>query len=54
VTSAPRRRASSASATPIRPEARLPRKRTASRGSRVPPAETRTRLPASLVRLGSE
>ena len=46
VTPAPRRRASSASATPIRPEERLPTKRTASSGSRVPPAETRTRLPA--------
>ena len=48
VTSAPRRRASSASATPIRPDERLPTKRTASSGSRVPPAETSTRLPASL------
>ena len=38
VTSAPRRRASAASATPMRPEERLPRKRTASSGSRVPPA----------------
>ena len=41
----PRRRgarASSASATPIRPEERLPRNRTESSGSRVPPAETRT------------
>ena len=44
---APRARASAASATPIRPDERLPRKRTASSGSRVPPAVTRTRLPAS-------
>ena len=42
VTLAPRRLASTASATPIRPEERLPRKRTASSGSRVPPALTRT------------
>ena len=49
-TSAPRRRASSASATPIRPDERLPRKRTASIGSRVPPAVTSTRLPASVAR----
>ena len=49
VTSAPRRRASAASATPIRPEERLPTKRTASIGSRVPPAETTTRRPAQLV-----
>ncbi len=47
VTCAPRRRASAASATPMRPEERLPTKRTASIGSRVPPAETSTRLPAS-------
>ena len=47
VTSAPRSRASSATATPIRPEERLPRKRTASSGSRVPPALTSTLLPAS-------
>ena len=46
VTSAPRRRASSASATPMRPDERLPMKRTASSGSRVPPAVTSTRLPA--------
>ena len=44
-TSAPRRRASSASATPIRPDERLPTKRTASTASRVPPAVTSTRLP---------
>ena len=48
VTSAPRRRASSASATPMRPEDRLPTKRTASSGSRVPPALTSTRLPWSV------
>ena len=47
VTCAPRRRASAASATPMRPDERLPTKRTASIGSRVPPAEIRTRLPAS-------
>ena len=46
-TSAPRRRASSASATPMRPDERLPTKRTASTASRVPPAVTSTRLPAS-------
>ena len=40
-TLAPRRAASSASAAPIRPELRLPRKRTGSSGSRVPPAVTR-------------
>src|SRR3954467_5384922 len=44
-TSAPRRRASSASATPMRPDERLPTKRTESSGSRVPPAATSTRLP---------
>ena len=38
MTSAPRRAASSASAKPMRPEERLPTKRTASIGSRVPPA----------------
>ena len=42
VTFAPRRLASAASATPMRPDERLPRKRTASSGSRVPPAVTRT------------
>ncbi len=47
VTSAPRSRAASASATPIRPEERFPRNRTASSGSRVPPAVTSTRRPAS-------
>ena len=46
-TSAPRRRASSASATPMRPDERLPTKRTLSIGSRVPPAVTITRRPAS-------
>ena len=40
VTSAPRRLASSASATPMRPDERFPTKRTASSGSRVPPADT--------------
>ena len=48
VTSAPRFRASSASATPIRPEERFPTKRTESSGSRVPPAVTSTRFPASV------
>ncbi len=43
VTSAPRRVAAAASASPIRPLERLPMKRTGSIGSRVPPAETRTR-----------
>ena len=47
ITSAPRRRASSASATPMRPDERLPTNRTLSSGSRVPPAVTSTRLPAS-------
>ena len=47
VTSAPRLRASSASATPMRPDERLPTKRTESSGSRVPPAETSTRRPCS-------
>jgi hypothetical protein len=47
VTSAPRLRASSATATPMRPDERLPRNRTASSCSRVPPAETTTRRPAS-------
>ena len=47
ITSAPRRRASSASATPILPEERFPTKRTLSSGSRVPPAVIRTRRPAS-------
>ena len=49
VTSAPRRRASSARATPMRPDERLPTKRTASIGSRVPPALTSTCLPDRLV-----
>ena len=47
VTRAPRRAASSASANPIRPEDRLPTKRTASIGSRVPPAVTSTDRPSS-------
>ncbi len=47
VTSAPRRAASAAKATPIRPEERLPTKRTGSIGSRVPPAVTSTRRPSS-------
>ena len=42
VTLAPRRCASSASANPMRPDERLPTKRTASIGSRVPPAVTST------------
>ena len=45
-TSAPRRRASSASATPMRPDERLPTKRAASSGSRVPPAVTSDALAA--------
>ena len=45
-TSAPRRRAPSASASPIRPLERLPMKRTESIGSRVPPAVTSTRSPS--------
>ena len=44
---APRRAASAASAKPIRPLERLPTKRTASSGSRVPPAVTSTRMPSS-------
>ena len=47
VTSAPRRAASAASAKPIRPLERLPTNRTASSGSRVPPAVTSTRMPSS-------
>ena len=47
VTLAPRRLAASASANPIRPEERLPMKRTASIGSRVPPALTSTFTPRS-------
>ena len=46
VTAAPRRAASSATAKPMRPEERLPTKRTASIGSRVPPAVIKTRTPA--------
>ena len=46
-TSAPRALASAASAAPMRPDERLPRKRTPSSGSRVPPAVTSTRRPAS-------
>ncbi len=45
VTSAPSAAAASASAKPMRPDERLPTKRTASIGSRVPPAVTRTRSP---------
>src|SRR5918911_462619 len=41
VTEAPRAAASSASAKPMRPELRLPTKRTESIGSRVPPAGQR-------------
>ncbi len=48
VTLAPRRWASSASASPIRPDERLPTKRTASIGSRVPPAVTSTFKPSRL------
>ena len=46
VTVAPRATAVSASAYPCRPDDRLPRNRTGSRYSRVPPAETTTCLPA--------
>ena len=46
VTSAPRRAAAAARARPMRPLERLPRKRTGSIGSRVPPAVTRTRSPS--------
>ena len=46
VTSAPRRAAAAARAMPMRPLERLPRKRTESIGSRVPPAVTRTRRPS--------
>src|SRR5579884_1960113 len=46
VTSAPRATAAAASAYPCRPEERLPRYRTGSRGSRVPPAEMTTRSPS--------
>ena len=47
VTSAPRRAASSAIANPMRPEDRLPTKRTESIGSRVPPAVTSSLSPSS-------
>ena len=50
VTSAPRARAASAIATPCLPLDRLPRKRTGSSGSRVPPAVTTTRRPARSLR----
>ncbi len=46
VTSAPRAAAARARAYPCRPEDRLPRNRTGSRYSRVPPAETTTWRPA--------
>ena len=46
VTAAPRSRAARARARPILPLERLPRTRTGSSGSRVPPAVTRQRLPA--------
>ena len=45
-TDAPRPAASTATASPCLPDERLPRKRTGSMGSRVPPAVTRTRRPA--------
>ena len=48
VTSAPRASAASASAKPMRPEELLPRKRTLSIGSRVPPAVTSTLTPRQL------
>ncbi len=47
VTAAPRARATSASAKPMRPEELLPTKRTLSIGSRVPPAVTSTLSPRS-------
>src|SRR5664280_903376 len=50
VTSAPRAAAVLASATPWRPDERLPRKRTGSRCSRVPPALTTTWRPARSAR----
>ena len=43
-------RAAAASATPCRPDDRLPRNRTGSSGSRVPPAETTTCRPARSAR----
>ena len=46
VTRAPRLMAASARATPCLPLDRLPMKRTGSRGSRVPPAETRMLTPS--------
>ena len=46
-TVAPASRAAAASATPCLPEERLPRNRTGSRGSRVPPALMVTVRPAS-------
>ena len=46
VTRAPRARAASATAMPIRPVLRLPMKRTGSIGSAVPPAVTTTCQPA--------
>ena len=46
VTSAPRARARSTIAKPCRPLERLPRKRTGSRSSRVPPTDTTRCLPA--------
>ena len=45
VTSAPRAAAAAAIAAPIFPDERLPRKRTASTASRVPPAVTTTWRP---------
>ena len=50
-TRAPRSAAATASATPCLPLERLPRKRTGSIGSRVPPADTATVTP-SRSRLG--
>ena len=52
VTSAPRATAARARATPCRPDDRLPRKRTGSSGSRVPPADTTTVRPARSRRRG--
>ncbi len=53
VTSAPRAAAARARATPCSPEERLPRKRTGSIGSRVPPADTTTVRPARSSEVGS-
>ena len=46
VTAAPRAAAAAATAWPMRPDERFPRKRTSSSGSRVPPALTSKRTPS--------